>query len=163
RRETDRVAGRCDYFADASAGILAPERVQTAGLDGWVRFEPLGVVLGIMPWNFPYGQASRWAVPALMAGNTALLKHASNVTLCSRAIHEVYEGAGFPPGVFTSVYVSAGRMQPIISDPRIAAVSLTGSAAAGERVAAVAGLALKKTVLELGGSDPFMVLSEASV
>src|SRR5439155_20211666 len=120
RRETERFAGRCDYFADASAGILAPERVQAAGLDGWVRFEPLGVVLGIMPWNFPYGQASRWAVPALMAVNTALLKHASNVTLCSRAIQEVFDGAGFPPGVFTSVYVSAGRMPPIISDPRIA-------------------------------------------
>jgi succinate-semialdehyde dehydrogenase/glutarate-semialdehyde dehydrogenase len=163
RRETERFAGRCDYFADATASMLAPDRVQVSGLDSWIRFEPLGVTLGIMPWNFPYGQASRWAVPALMAGNTALLKHASNVTLCSRAIQEVFDAAGLPPGVFASLYLSGGRMAPIISDPRIALVSLTGSATVGEQVGAVAGRALKKSVLELGGSDPFIVLADADV
>jgi acyl-CoA reductase-like NAD-dependent aldehyde dehydrogenase len=163
RREVDRFAGRCEYFADNTAAMLSPEHVAIPGLDSWVRFEPLGVALGIMPWNFPFGQASRWAVPALMAGNTALLKHASNVTLSARAITEAFDAAGFPPGVFTPLFVSGSRMAPIVSDPRIAAVSLTGSAAAGEQVGTAAGPALKKLVLELGGSDPFIVLADADV
>jgi succinate-semialdehyde dehydrogenase/glutarate-semialdehyde dehydrogenase len=163
RREVDRFAGRCDYFAQHTAAMLSPEHVPIPGLDSWVRFEPLGVALGIMPWNFPFGQASRWAVPALMAGNCALLKHASNVTLSARAIQEVFASAGFPPGVFTPLFVSSDRIPSIIADPRVAAVSLTGSAAAGEHVGAAAGQALKKVVLELGGSDPFIVLADADV
>ena len=163
RREVDRFAGRCEYFAENTAAMLSPEHVPIPGLDSWIRFEPLGVALGIMPWNFPFGQASRWAVPALMAGNTALLKHASNVTLSALAIQEVFDAAGFPPGVFTPLFVPSNRIASVISDPRIAAVSLTGSAAAGQQVGAVAGAALKKVVLELGGSDPFIVLPDADV
>ena len=163
RREVDRFAGRCDYFAEHTAAMLSPEHVPISGLDSWIRFEPLGVALGIMPWNFPFGQASRWAVPALMAGNTALLKHASNVTLSALAIQETFDAAGFPPGVFTPLFVASNRIASVISDARIAAVSLTGSAAAGEQVGAAAGQALKKVVLELGGSDPFIVLADADV
>jgi succinate-semialdehyde dehydrogenase/glutarate-semialdehyde dehydrogenase len=163
RREVDRFAGRCDFFADATEAMLSSEHVPVTGLDSWIRFEPLGVALGIMPWNFPYGQASRWAVPALMAGNTALLKHASNVTLSARAIQEVFDEAGFPPGVFTSLFVAGDRMGRVVADSRIAAVSLTGSAAAGRHVATAAGPALKKVVLELGGSDPFIVLADADI
>jgi succinate-semialdehyde dehydrogenase/glutarate-semialdehyde dehydrogenase len=163
RREVDRFAGRCDYFAEHTAAMLSPEHVPISGLDSWIRFEPLGVALGIMPWNFPFGQASRWAVPALMAGNTALLKHASNVTLAARAIQEVFDSAGFPPGVFTPLFVAGNGVAPIIADPRVAVVSLTGSAAAGEQVGAAAGRAVKKVVLELGGSDPFIVLADADI
>jgi succinate-semialdehyde dehydrogenase/glutarate-semialdehyde dehydrogenase len=163
RREVDRFAGRCDYFAAHTAEMLSPEHVPISGLDSWIRFEPLGVALGIMPWNFPFGQASRWAVPALMAGNTALLKHASNVTLSALAIQEMFDSAGFPPGVFTPLFVRGDRVASVIADPRIAAVSLTGSAAAGEQVGKAAGQALKKVVLELGGSDPFIVLADADV
>jgi succinate-semialdehyde dehydrogenase/glutarate-semialdehyde dehydrogenase len=163
RREVDRFAGRCDYFAEHAEAMLSPEHVPISGLDSWIRFEPMGVALGIMPWNFPFGQASRWAVPALMAGNTALLKHASNVTLSALAIQEVFDSAGFPPGVFTPLFVAGDRVAPIIADTRIAAVSLTGSAKAGEQVGAAAGHALKKVVLELGGSDPFIVLADADV
>ena len=163
RREVDRFAGRCEYFAEHTAAMLSPEHVPIAGLDSWIRFEPLGVALGIMPWNFPFGQASRWAVPALMAGNTALLKHASNVTLSALAIQEVFDSAGFPPGVFTPLFVPGHKVASVIADPRVAAVSLTGSAAAGEQVGKAAGQALKKVVLELGGSDPFIVLADADV
>ena len=163
RREVERFAGRCDFFADATAEMLEPEKVSVAGLDSWVRFEPLGVTLGIMPWNFPFGQASRWAIPALMAGNTALLKHASNVTLSALAIKEVFDAAGFPPGVFAILLMSGDQMTRVIADHRIAAVSFTGSASVGEQVGAAAGPALKKVVLELGGSDPFIVLADADV
>lgn len=163
RREVDRFAGRCEYFAEHAEAMLSPEHVPISGLDSWIRFEPLGVALGIMPWNFPFGQASRWAVPALMAGNTALLKHASNVTLSALAMQEVFHEAGFPPGVFTPLFVAGDRIGPVIADSRIAAVSLTGSARAGEQVGAAAGHALKKVVLELGGSDPFIVLADADI
>ena len=163
-REVDRFAGRCEYYAQHTQEMLVPERHSTsAGTESWVRFEPLGVVLGIMPWNFPFGQAARWAIPALMAGNAALLKHASNVTISALAIQEIFEAAGFPPHVFTVLLVSGDRMGPVISDSRIAAISLTGSTQAGVRVGEVAGHSLKKLVLELGGSDPFIVLADADV
>src|SRR5258707_8026130 len=136
RREVDRFAGRCDYFAEHAEAMLSPEHVPISGLDSWIRFEPMGVALGIMPWNFPFGQASRWAVPALMAGNTALLKHASNVTMSALAIQEVFDSAGFPKCVFTPLLLGGDRMASVIADARVAAVSLTGSAAAGERVGA---------------------------
>ena len=164
RREVDRFAGRCDYYAQHTQDMLQPERRFTsAGTESWVRFDPLGPVLGIMPWNFPFGQGARWAVPALMAGNTALLKHASNVTRSALAIQEIFEAAGFPPGVFSVLLVAGDRLGPVIADPRIAAVSLTGSTEAGTRVGEAAGHALKKLVLELGGSDPFLVLEDADV
>lgn len=163
-REVDRFAGRCDFFADHSREMLAPEHVSVSGMDSsFVRFDPLGVALGIMPWNFPFGQASRWAVPAILAGNTALLKHASNVTMSALAIQEIFNAAGFPPGVFTLLLASSDRLAPIVTDPRIAAISLTGSAHAGSEVGALAGRSLKKLVLELGGSDPFIVLEDANV
>lgn len=164
RREVERFAGRCEYYAEKAGDMLAPERqVTSAGVEGWVRFEPLGIVLGIMPWNFPFGQGARWAVPALMAGNAALLKHASNVTRSALAIQEIFDAAGLPPGVFTVLLVSGDRLRPVIGDPRIAAVSLTGSTQAGAQVGGLAGSALKKLVLELGGSDPFIVLEDADV
>lgn len=163
-REVDRFAGRCDFYADHAGEMLAPERVSVAGMeDSWIRFDPLGVALGIMPWNFPFGQASRWAVPAVLAGNTALLKHASNVTMSALAIQEIFDAAGFPPGVFTVLLAASERLAPIIADARIAAVSLTGSTRAGTDVGAVAGRWLKKLVLELGGSDPFIVLADADL
>jgi succinate-semialdehyde dehydrogenase/glutarate-semialdehyde dehydrogenase len=135
------------------------------GIDGehWVRFEPLGVALGIMPWNYPFGQASRWAVPALMAGNTAILKHASNVTQCALALAEIFDAAGLPPGVFAILRVPSERVGQIVADKRVASVSLTGSDTAGVSVGEIAGRHLKKMVLELGGSDPFLVLDDADV
>jgi succinate-semialdehyde dehydrogenase/glutarate-semialdehyde dehydrogenase len=163
RGEVDRFADRCDYFATSSEELLAPERVELAGAQSWIRYEPLGVALGVMPWNFPFGQASRWAIPAVMAGNTALLKHASNVTLSALLMEEAFKAVGFPPGVFSCLLLSHESLEPILSDRRIAAVSLTGSVAAGESIGAIAGRGLKKLVLELGGSDPFIVLSDANV
>ncbi len=135
----------------------------TTGVESWIRFEPLGVALGVMPWNFPYGQASRWLIPALMSGNTALLKHASNVTLAARAIADVFTAAGFPPGVFDVLLLPSSQLVGVLQDPRIASVSLTGSTAAGVAVASAAGQTLKKLVMELGGSDPFIVLEDADV
>jgi succinate-semialdehyde dehydrogenase/glutarate-semialdehyde dehydrogenase len=162
-REVDRFAERCRYFATETVNLLAPEHVQTESAESRVQFDPLGVALGIMPWNYPFGQASRWAVPALMAGNTALLKHASNVTSCALAMEEIFLAAGLPPGVFSVLRVGSGRLGAVIADDRIASVSLTGSDATGAAVGAVAGGSLKKMVLELGGSDPFIVLDDADV
>jgi succinate-semialdehyde dehydrogenase/glutarate-semialdehyde dehydrogenase len=162
-REVDRFAERCRYFAEHTVDLLAPERVGVDGAEHWIRFEPLGVALGIMPWNYPFGQASRWAVPALMAGNTALLKHASNVTMCANAMEDIFTEAGFPRGVFTVLRVSSSRLAPVIADSRIASVSLTGSEEAGVSVGRLAGASLKKMVLELGGSDPFIVLGDADI
>ncbi len=162
-REVDRFAGRCDYFADNAQKMLEPEHVSGTGVESWIRFEPLGVALGVMPWNFPYGQASRWLIPALMSGNTALLKHASNVTLAARAIADVFTAAGFPPGVFDVLLLPSSQLVGVLQDPRIASVSLTGSTAAGVAVASAAGQTLKKLVMELGGSDPFIVLEDADV
>ena len=150
-------------FGSHSEKLLESERVETPGRVNWIRYEPLGVALGIMPWNYPFGQASRWAVPTLMAGNVALLKHASNVTMCASAMVELFEAAGLPRGVFTLLRVSGRRIGPIVSDDRIASISLTGSDAAGESVGAIAGRHVKKMVMELGGSDPFIVLRDADV
>jgi acyl-CoA reductase-like NAD-dependent aldehyde dehydrogenase len=159
--EVEKCALACDWFADHAARLLAPEGHATEAAHSFVRFDPLGTVLAIMPWNFPFWQAFRCAAPALMAGNTVVLKHASNVPGCALAIEDVFCDAGFPPGVFMTLLVPSSAVAELIHHPAIHAVSLTGSEAAGSEVAGHAGAALKKAVLELGGSDPFLVLADA--
>ncbi len=159
--EIEKCAAVCAYYAENGSALLAPESVATDAADSHVRFDPLGVVLAVMPWNFPFWQVFRFAAPALMAGNVCLLKHASNVQGCAAAIEEIFRQAGFPDHVFTNLRVGSGRVETLIAHPLVRAVTLTGSDAAGRRVAAAAGANLKKVVLELGGSDPFIVLADA--
>jgi len=159
--EVDKCAWVCDHYADHASAYLAPEPVATDAGRSFVRFDPLGPVLAVMPWNFPFWQVFRFAAPALMAGNVGLLKHASNVPGCALGIEEVFREAGFPEGCFTTLLVGAALAERAIAHPAVVAVTLTGSEPAGSKVAAAAGAALKKTVLELGGSDPFLVLADA--
>ena len=161
--EVEKCATCCDHYAEHAEKYLAEERVATNATESYVAFRPLGPVLAVMPWNFPYWQVFRFAAPALMAGNVAILKHASNVTGCSLAIEKLLRDAGFPAGTFTAVIVPGSEVSRLIDDPRIMAVTLTGSDAAGVSVATAAGRNLKKTVLELGGSDPFIVLADADL
>ena len=161
--EIAKCAVTCDWFADHAAALLEPEPVATEASATCVRFDPLGVVLAIMPWNFPFWQVIRCAAPALAAGNTVVLKHASNVPGCALALEEAFRKAGFPQGAFATLLIPARAVDEIIAHPAIRAVSLTGSEGAGRQVAALAGAALKKTVLELGGSDAFVVLADADV
>jgi acyl-CoA reductase-like NAD-dependent aldehyde dehydrogenase len=161
--EVEKCAWNCDFYADNAESFLSDEPVVTNAAASYVSYLPLGVVLAIMPWNFPYWQVFRFAAPALMAGNTAILKHASNVTRCGLEIERIFRDCGLPEGVFTTVIVPGGETSRLIADHRIAAVTLTGSDAAGVAVASAAGHALKKTVLELGGSDAFIVLEDADL
>jgi succinate-semialdehyde dehydrogenase/glutarate-semialdehyde dehydrogenase len=161
--EIDKCAWTCDVYAEQAEAYLRPQPRETDAFKSYVRFDPLGPVLAVMPWNFPFWQVFRFAAPALMAGNAAILKHASNVPRCALQIEEVFREAGFPRGLFASVLVSSAAVAGLIADPRIAAVTLTGSDHAGSQVAQHAGRELKKTVLELGGSDPFIVLADADV
>jgi succinate-semialdehyde dehydrogenase/glutarate-semialdehyde dehydrogenase len=161
--EVEKCAYNCDYYAEHAAAFLADEHVEMNLSDSYVTFEPLGVVLAIMPWNFPFWQVFRFAAPALMAGNGAVLKHASNVPSCALAIEDILRSAGLPEGLFRTVLVPGSGVEPLIGDRRIAAVTLTGSSEVGERVAGTAGKHLKKQVLELGGSDPFIVLADADL
>ena len=168
RQEVAKCALLCRYYADEAAALLAPERVVRDGREeGAVHFLPLGVLLAIMPWNFPYWQAIRAAAPALAAGNVVLLKHASNVPQCALAIERLFTAAGAGDGAgdgaFTTLLIAGSRAGGLIEDPRVAAVTLTGSEAAGRDVGARAGRAVKPCVLELGGSDPFVVLASADV
>ena len=163
RAEADKCAACCEFFADHAAELLTPEAVRTEARRSYVRFQPLGVVLAVMPWNFPFWQVFRAAVPALMAGNAVILKHASNVTGCALACEEILQGAGLPSGLFRAVLVVGRRVSELVAHPRVRAVTLTGSTAAGAAVAAQAGALLKKTVLELGGSDPYLVLEDADL
>ena len=161
--EAEKCAWACEHYAEHGEGYLAEEPRKTDARRAYVRFQPLGVVLAVMPWNFPFWQVFRFAAPALMAGNAAVLKHASNVPRCALEIEEVFRDAGVPEGLFRTVLLSSRGVPPLIADPRVRAVTLTGSAVAGAEVAAAAGRALKKTVLELGGSDPFVVLEDADL
>ncbi|MDQ6674371.1 MAG: NAD-dependent succinate-semialdehyde dehydrogenase [Chloroflexota bacterium] len=161
--EIEKCAWNCDFYAEHASAFLADEHVKTNAAESYVAFEPLGVVLAIMPWNFPFWQVLRFAAPALMAGNGAVLKHASNVPGCALAIQEIFETAGLPQGLFRTLLVPGAKVDRLIADPRIEAVTLTGSSEVGEQVASAAGRHLKKQVLELGGSDPFIVLADADV
>jgi succinate-semialdehyde dehydrogenase / glutarate-semialdehyde dehydrogenase len=161
--EVEKCASTCEYYADHAEAFLAEQPRETDASRSFVRFDPLGPVLAVMPWNFPFWQVFRFAAPALMAGNAGILKHASNVPRCALAIEEVFSEAGFPRGLFSTVLIGASAVAPLIADPRIVAVTLTGSELAGRKVAEQAGRELKKTVLELGGSDPFIVLADADL
>ena len=161
--EVEKCAWVCDYYADSAPELLADEVIETDAARSLVAYQPLGTVLAVMPWNFPFWQVFRFAAPALVAGNTGVLKHASNVPQCALAIESVFREAGFPEGVFRTLLISAAQVQGVIEDPRIHAVTLTGSELAGRQVAAAAGGALKKSVLELGGSDAFVVLEDAEL
>lgn len=163
RSEIEKCALGCEYYAEQAERFLSPEPVQTDAAKSYVAFEPLGIVLAIMPWNFPFWQVFRFAAPALMAGNAALLKHAANVPGCALAIEEVFRQAGFPNGLFRTLLIGSDRVGSLIDHPLIKAVTLTGSTPAGKAVASRAGAALKKTVLELGGSDPYIVLEDADL
>ena len=163
RAEVEKCAWVCRHYAAEAAGMLATEEVATDARRSFVRFDPLGVVLAVMPWNFPYWQVFRFAAPALAAGNAALLKHASNVPQCALAIEAIWRDAGAPAGLFGALLVGGARVAPLLADPRIAAATLTGSEPAGASVARAAGESLKKVVFELGGSDPFLVLPSADL
>jgi succinate-semialdehyde dehydrogenase/glutarate-semialdehyde dehydrogenase len=161
--EVEKCAWTAAWIADNAARLLADEPIESTATHSYVRYQPLGVVLAVMPWNFPFWQAFRAGLPALAAGNVMLLKHASNVPQAALAIEEVFREAGVPEGVFQTLLIGPGAVERIVSDRRVAGVTLTGSEAAGAQVAATAGKALKKSVLELGGSDPFIVLADADV
>ncbi|MGC9386009.1 MAG: NAD-dependent succinate-semialdehyde dehydrogenase [Hydrogenovibrio sp.] len=161
--EIEKCAWLCDYYADNAERFLADEIIETDASKSFVAYLPLGVVLGVMPWNYPFWQAMRFAVPTVTAGNIGLLKHASNVPQCALAIEEVFRKAGYPDGVFTTLMIGSDKVESVIRHPAVKAVSLTGSEPAGRKVASVAGEELKKSVLELGGSDAYIVLDNANI
>jgi len=161
--EIEKTAWGCEYFADSAPVHLAPETVNLDAKKAYVSFEPLGVVLHIAPWNFPFWLALRPTIPAILAGNTVLLKHASNVSQCSLALESLFLQAGFPKGVFQSLLVSSSNLDQVITSPIVQAVTLIGSGKAGQEIASKVGYGLKKTVMELGGSDPFIVLADANL
>jgi succinate-semialdehyde dehydrogenase/glutarate-semialdehyde dehydrogenase len=161
--EVEKCASAAKYFAENGERMLSDQPVATEYTKSYVSFQPIGIILGVMPWNFPFWQVLRFAYPALMGGNVCLLKHASNTPGCAMAIEHIFREAGLPEGVFQSLLIPAKRVEALIADTRIAAVTLTGSTPAGMSVAAAAGKYLKKTVLELGGSDPYLVLEDCDI
>ncbi|WP_266367438.1 NAD-dependent succinate-semialdehyde dehydrogenase [Tellurirhabdus rosea] len=161
--EIDKCAGQCDYYAEQAERLLQPEDIPTDAQRSRVVYEPVGVVLAVMPWNFPFWQVFRYSVPALMAGNVTLLKHAPNVFGCALAIEKAYRAAGFPEGIFQALIADTDAVERLLADDRVGMVTLTGSERAGSSVAALAGKNIKKSVLELGGSDPLIVLADADL
>lgn len=161
--EIQKCASVCEYYAENAITFLADEPVPSDASLSWVKYQPLGVILAVMPWNFPFWQVFRFAAPALMAGNAALLKHASNVPQCAIAIEQILTEAGFPTGVFQTLLISAAQVEAVVRSPQVKAATLTGSEPAGANLAKIAGECLKKTVLELGGSDPFIVTASADL
>ncbi|QCW99462.1 NAD-dependent succinate-semialdehyde dehydrogenase [Aggregatimonas sangjinii] len=163
RKELEKCALICRYYADNTKKLLANEKVETEAAKSYVTFQPIGVILAVMPWNFPFYQVIRFAVPAIMAGNTGVLKHASNVQGCAEALEKAFSQAGFPKGIFTNLNIGSKQVKKIIEDENIVAVTLTGSDPAGRSVASIAGQNLKKTVMELGGSDAYIILDDADL
>lgn len=163
RAEIEKCAWVCEYYAENAASFLKPEYVETDADKSYISYEPLGVILAVMPWNFPFWQVFRFAAPTLMAGNTAVLKHASNVQGSARLIEEVIKDAGFEDGCFQNLCISAGRVQEVLENPIVKGASVTGSEAAGAAVAETCGREIKTTVLELGGSNAFVVLADADI
>jgi succinate-semialdehyde dehydrogenase/glutarate-semialdehyde dehydrogenase len=161
--EVEKCAWVCEYYANNAESILSEEAIKTDGTESYVRFDPMGIILAVMPWNFPFWQVFRFAAPALMAGNVCLLKHASNVPQCAIAIEEIFKLAGIPEGGFTNLLISSTKVKLVIDNEFVKAATLTGSEFAGEQVAQACGAKLKKTVMELGGSDPFIVLEDTNI
>ncbi len=161
--EAEKCAWVCDYYAENAEEMLSDQVVATDASKSFVTFQPIGIVLGIMPWNFPFWQVFRFAVPSILAGNAAILKHASNVTGCALAIERIFLEAGFPENTFKTFVLPVSRVSSLIANPLIKAVTLTGSTSAGRNVASAAGQNIKKTVLELGGSDPYIILKDANI
>jgi len=163
RQEAAKCATACRYYVEHGERLLADEPVDTGGPRSFIRYQPIGPVLAVMPWNFPFWQVFRFLSPTLMAGNVGLLKHASNVPECGLAIADIVRRAGFPAGVFQTLLIGSDQVARVLDDPRVKAATLTGSEPAGRKVAAQAGGQIKKTVLELGGSDPFIVTAHADL
>ena len=161
--EVEKCAWVCEYYAENTENILAKELIETDASESYVQFDPIGIVLAVMPWNFPFWQVFRFAAPALMAGNAGILKHASNVPMSALAIEEIFQKAGFPQNIFRTLLIESKQVDAVIANPKIKASTLTGSEYAGSMVAAKSGKMLKKSVMELGGSDPFIILKDADL
>ena len=161
--EVEKCAWVCEYYAENTENILAKEFIETDATESYVQFDPIGIVLAVMPWNFPFWQVFRFAAPALMAGNAGILKHASNVPMSALAIEEIFQEAGFPKNIFRTLLIESRQVDKVIENPKVKATTLTGSEYAGSMVASKSGKMLKKSVMELGGSDPFIILKDADL